>query len=61
MRRMQISGGSLLVECASSSDSLLVYGNKYYLQVYLESCAYQIVKTRMIHYLDGNLFESNEN
>ena len=36
------------LECESSKvisiDSLLVYENKYYLQVYLDNCAYKIVK-----------------
>ena len=35
------------VECKSFTiifvDSLLVYENKYYLQVYLDNCAYKIV------------------
>ena len=42
-------------------DFLLVYGDKYYLQVYLDNCAYKTVDTQMIHYLDDNLFESREN
>ena len=53
------------VECKSfriiSIDSLLVYENKYYLQVYLDYCAYKMVSTKMIDYLDDNLFESDEN
>ena len=36
-----------VVECECfiiiAIDSLLVYGNKYYLQVYLDNCAYKIV------------------
>ena len=36
------------LECESSKvisiDSLLVYENKYYLQVYVDNCAYKIVK-----------------
>ena len=40
-----------------SIDSLLVYDNKYYLQIYLDSCAYKIVSKQMIDYLDENLFE----
>ena len=39
-----------------SIDSLLVYENKYYLQVYLDNCAYEIVN-KMTDYLDENLFE----
>ena len=41
-----------------SIDSLLVYENKYYLQVYLGHCTYKIVNTEIIDYLDDNLFES---
>ena len=48
-------------ECESftviSIDSLLVYENKYYLQVYLDNCAYKIVNKQMTDYLDGYLFE----
>ena len=40
-----------------SIDSLLVYGNKYYLQVYLDNCAYKTVNKQMTDYLDENLFE----
>ena len=39
-------------ECKSftiiSIDSLLVDENKYYLQVYLDNCAYKIVNTEMV-------------
>ena len=38
-------------------DSLLVYENKYYLQVYLDNCAYKIVNKQMTNYLDENIFE----
>ena len=38
-------------------DSLLVYENKYYLQVYLDNCAYKIVNKQMPNYLDENIFE----
>ena len=41
---------------AISIDSLLVYENKYYLQVYLDSCAYKIVNKQMTDYLDKNIF-----
>ena len=48
------------VECESFAvifiASLLVYENKYYLQVYLDNCAYKIVDKQMIDYLDDNLF-----
>ena len=40
-----------------STDSLLVYENKYYLQVYFENCAYKIVNKQMTDYLDENVFE----
>ena len=49
------------IECESftviSIDSLLVYNKKYYLQVYLDNCAYKIVNKQMTGYLDENLFE----
>ena len=44
------------IECKSfkviSIDSLLVYKNKYYLQVYLDNCVYKIVNKQMTYYLD---------
>ena len=40
-----------------SIDSLLVYDNKYYLQVYLDNCAYKIGIKQMTDYLDEYLFE----
>ena len=33
-------------------NSLLVYENKFYLQLYLANCAYKIVDKQMIEYLD---------
>ena len=39
-------------------DSLLGYENKYYLQIYLEDCAYKIVDKQIIDCLDDNRFES---
>ena len=49
------------IECESFKfifiDSLLVYENKYYLQVYLDNCAYKVIDKRMIDYLAENLFE----
>ena len=49
------------IQCGSftifSIDSLLVYNKKYYLQVYLGNCAYEIVKKQITDYLDENLFE----
>ena len=38
-------------------DSLLAYESKYYLQIYLDNCAYKIVNRQTIYYLDENLFE----
>ena len=40
-----------------SIDFLLVYYDKYYLQVYVGNCAYKIVNKQMTDYLDENLFE----
>ena len=34
-----------------SIDPLLTYGNKYYLQVYLDNCVYKIVNKQMTDYL----------
>ena len=49
------------IECESftmiSSVSLLVYKNKYYLQVYLGHCVYKIANKQMTDYLVANLFE----
>ena len=49
------------IECESftvfSIDFLLVSENKYYLQVYLDICAYKIANKQMEDYLDDNLFE----
>ena len=51
------------LECESltviSIDSLLVYKNKYYLQVYLKNCAYKMTNKDMTDYLDDNLFETD--
>ena len=47
------------VECESftiiSIDSVLVYENKYYLQVYSDNYAYKIENTEMVYYLDDNI------
>ena len=43
---------------SSSISSLLVYENKYYQRVYLDSCAYKIVNTEMVYHLDCKSFES---
>ena len=40
-----------------SIDSLLVYKNKYYLQVYLYNCAYKNLIKEITDYLDEKLFE----
>ena len=40
-----------------SIDSLLVYENKYYLQVYLDNCAYKFPNKQATDYLNDNLFE----
>ena len=49
------------IECESftviSIDSLLVYKSKYYLQVYLDNCAYKIANKQMTDYLGDNLFK----
>ena len=39
-------------------DSLLVYKEKCYLQVFLDNYAYKIVNKQMKNYLDENLFEN---
>ena len=41
--------------------SLLVYESKYFLQLFLESCAYKIIDRRIIDYLGENLFASDKN
>ena len=38
-------------------DYLLAYDEKYYLQVYLDNCAYKIVNKQMADYLDETFFE----
>ena len=52
------------VECESctiiSIDSLHVYKNKCYLQVYLDNCLYKIVDKQIVDYLNDNLFEPHE-
>ena len=51
------------IECESltviSISSLLVYENKYYLQVYLDNYPYRIEDKQIINYLDHNRCESN--
>ena len=50
------------IECESftviSIDSLLVYDGKFYLQTFLDNCAYEIVNKQMTDYLDENIFEN---
>ena len=41
-----------------SIDSLLAFENKNYLQVYLDNCAYKIVRKQMTGYLDENVFDN---
>ena len=43
-----------------SIDSLLVYENKYYQQVNLDSCTYKAIDKPMIDYLGENYFETDE-
>ena len=49
------------IECKSftviSIGSLPVYNKKYYLQFYLDYCAYIIVNKEMTDFLDEKLFE----
>ena len=48
------------IECESftfiSIDSLLVYNEKYYLQAFLDNCAYKILNKQMTDYLDEIFF-----
>ena len=41
-------------------DSLLLYDNGYYIQVYLDNCAYKTVGKHMEDYLGENVFEIDE-
>ena len=41
-----------------SINFLLVNENKYYLQVYLDNCAYKIVAEPTTNYLEDNLIET---
>ena len=49
------------IECESFTvipiDYLLVYESKYYMQTYLDNCAYKIVNKQITNYLDENVFE----
>ena len=48
------------IECEShtviSIDLLLVYENRYYLQVYLDNCAYKIANKQLTDYLAESFF-----
>ena len=52
------------MECESftviSINSLLVYENKYYQQVYFDSCASKVVDKQMTYYLGENPFETDK-
>ena len=41
-------------------DFLLIYENRYYLQVYLNKYAYKVVNTEIKYYLDDKFFEADE-
>ena len=45
------------VNLLQSFDSLLVYENKYYLEIYLDNCAYKIANKQMSDHLDDNLLK----
>ena len=48
------------VECEYFTiGSLLVYENKYNLQVYLDNCDYKNINKQIVDYLGDNLFESD--
>ena len=51
-------------ECESftiiSIDSLLVYETKYYFQVYLDNCAYNVTDRQITDYLDDSLFKTHK-
>ena len=57
-RGLNISEDDINVDLLESIsiDSLLVYENKYYLQVYLDNCAYKTANKQMADYLDDNIF-----
>ena len=52
------------IECVSltviSIDFSFVYDSTYYLQIYLDNCAYEIVDKQMADYINDNLFRANE-
>ena len=58
-RGLNVPGGYIECELFTviSVYSLLLYENKYYLQVYLDNSNYKIVNKQMTDYLDENVFE----
>ena len=38
---------------------ILIYENKYYLEVYIDNCAYKIVNSQIVDYLNDIDFESD--
>ena len=48
-------------ECESFSVISIDSDNKYYLQPYVNNCAYKILSKLMIDRLCDNLFEADEN
>ena len=58
-RGLNVPEDDIECECfiVISIDSLLVCDKKYYLQVYLDNCAYKIVNKQTTDYLDKNLLE----
>ena len=58
-RGLNVSEDDIKCDCftAISTDSLVVYENKYYLEVYLDNCAYKIVNKQMTDYVNKNIFE----
>ena len=59
VRGLNMPEDDIECECFTviSIDSLLVDETKYYLKVYLDNCAYKIVKKQMKDCLDENVFE----
>ena len=43
-----------------SISSWLVYDSKYYLQIYLDNCAYNVADNQIIDYVDDNIFETDK-
>ena len=43
-----------------SIDSLMVYKNKYYLQVYVDNCTKKMVNNQKTDYVADNLFETDK-